>query len=297
MNNFGAQSMYAPLKKVLMKKPQKFKLNIDFKKWNYESTLNERILNNNYNEFENIIINSDIKIFNIPNNNNSDKYNDELYDSIFTHDPSLVVNEGAILLNMGKKLRKEETKLHNIFYNSLEIPIIGKIIEKGTIEGGDCLWLNKKTLLVGESNRTNKSGINQLSDILKHYGVNVLSAKIPNLNNIESCFHLMSLISILDEDLAIGCISLIPKEITNIINENNIKIIPIPEDEYFKSKTLAVNILALSPRNLVLMNQYPRTIDLLIKNKCNLNLFSGNELCIKMEGGPTCLTRPILRDI
>ena len=106
----------------------------------------------------------------------------------------------------------------------------------------------------------------------------------------------MSLISMLDEDLAIGCLSLLPLDIIKFFNQNNIKIIAIPEDEYFDSKTLAVNILTLSPRNLVALKGYPKTNDLLYKSKCKINLFSGSELCIKAEGGPTCLTRPIWRE-
>ena len=106
----------------------------------------------------------------------------------------------------------------------------------------------------------------------------------------------MSLISMLDEDLAIGCLSLLPLDLINLLNNNNIKIIEIPEDEYFNSKALAVNLLTISPRNLVSMKGYPKTINLLYESGCKVNLFSGSELCIKAEGGPTCLTRPIWRE-
>ena len=99
----------------------------------------------------------------------------------------------------------------------------------------------------------------------------------------------------LDNDLAIGYKNFITKDLVSILNKNNIKLLLIPEDEYNNSKTLAVNILTLSPRNLVAIDGYPKTFDLLIKTGCKVKLFSGNEICIKTEGGPTCLTRPILR--
>ena len=217
-------------------------------------------------------------------------------DSVFTHDPSLVLKDGAIILNMGKDLRKKETEEHTNFYNEEKIPIIGKIIKDGTVEGGDCLWINKKTLLVGESHRTNKIGIDQLDDIVKRHNVELIPIKLPRYKNEKSCFHLMSMISMLDDNLAIACVSLLPEYLSNLLKEKNIEIIEMPEDEYLKSKTLSVNILALSPRNLVLMEGYPKTAELLIKSKCELNLFSGKELCIKTEGGATCLTRPIWRD-
>ena len=292
MNNFGAQNMVSHLKKVLMKRPQNFMSKVDLQKWNYTSPLDQKILNENYNEFYKIIKTSGAEIVDLKLKNE----NEELCDSIFTHDPSLVLNEGAIILNMGKNLRKKETEEHTNFYNKEKIPIIGKVINDGTVEGGDCLWLNKKTLLVGESHRTNKIGIDQLDDIVNKHDIKLMPIKLPKYNNENSCFHLMSLISMLDNDLAIGCMSLLPTDLINLLKENDIKIIGIPEDEYFKSKTLAVNILALSPRNLVVMKGYPKTIDLLIKSGCNVNLFSGDELCIKTEGGATCLTRPIWRE-
>ena len=166
MNNFGAQSMVSHLKKVLMKKPQNFMSKVDLQKWNYIFPLDQKILYENYNEFYKIIKNSGAEIVDLKLRNE----NEELCDSIFTHDPSLVLNDGAIILNMGKnlrkKMRKKETDEHINFYNEEKIPIIGKIENNGTIEGGDCLWINSKTLIVGESYRTNKSGINQLTNIL-----------------------------------------------------------------------------------------------------------------------------------
>ena len=283
--------MVSCLKKVLMKRPQKFMSKVDLQKWNYTSPLDQEIVNENYNEFYKIIKDSGAKIFDLKLINE----NTELCDSIFTHDPSLVLNDGAIILNMGKNVRKKETEEHINFYNQEKIPIIGKIKDKGTVEGGDCLWINSKILFVGEGYRTNKLGINQLTNIVNKHDIKLIPIKLPKYKNNNSCFHLMSLISMLDNDLAIGCLSLLPKKLTKSLKDNNIEIISIPEDEYFNSKTLAVNILALSPRNLVVMKDYPKTIDLLIKRRCKLNLFSGNELCIKAEGGATCLTRPILR--
>ena len=292
MSKFGAQNMVSQLKKVLMKRPQNFMSKVDLQKWNYTSPLNQEILNQNYNEFYRIIKNSGAEIVDLKLTNE----NEELCDSIFTHDPSLVLNDGAIILNMGKNLRKKETEEHTNFYNEEKIPIIGKIINNGTVEGGDCLWINDKTLIVGESYRTNKDGINQLNNILNFHNVKLIPIKLPQYNSGDSCFHLMSLISMLDHNLAIGCLSLLPENVINILKNQNIELIEIPEDEYFNSKTLSINILALSPRNLVAMKGYPKTIELLIKSGCKINLFSGNELCIKAEGGATCLTRPIWRE-
>ena len=291
MKLYGAQNMVEPLKKVLMKKPLASMSEADCKKWNYEKNLNQNLLEKNYFEFHKIIKESNIEIFYLDLQNENKK----LFDSIFTHDPSLCLNDGAILLNMTKSLRVDEVPLHEFFYNSLNIPIIGRILGNGKVEGGDCLWINKNNLLVGESFRTNIEGINQLKKILNEFNINVIPIKIPIIDNNNSCFHLMSLVSMLDNDLVIGYDKFMSGDLIKIFNKNNIKTINIPEDDYLISKSLAINILALSPRNLIMLKGYNKTAELLINHNCKLNFFEGNELCIKTEGGPTCLTRPLLR--
>ena len=292
MNNFGAQNMVTTLKRVLIKKPQPFMSKVDPQKWNYVAPLNQGLINENYNEFYQIIKNSGAEIIELQMIDE----NEELCDSIFTHDPSLVLNEGAIVLNMGKRLRKSETLAHRKLYDSLGIPIIGNIINEGTVEGGDCLWINDVTLLVGEGYRTNKAGIDQLDEILKLYNIQLIPIPLPGSRNKASCFHLMSIISMLDHDLAIGCRSLLPIDLITVLKNNGIKLINMPEDEFFKSSTLGVNILALSPRNLVAMEGCTKTLDLLSNAGCTLSLFQGKDLCIRSEGGPTCLTRAIWRN-
>ena len=243
MKKFGAQNMVSPLKKVLMKKPQPFMSKVNLKKWNYFGPLDQNLIDKNYNDFCQIIKNSKAEIIELK----LEDENEELCDSVFTHDPSLVLNEGAILLNMSKKLRKKETLAHKKIYDSIGIPIIGSIINGGRIEGGDCLWINDKTLLIGVGYRSNKEGVEQLHLILKELNIELIPIQLPRNINIEgSCFHLMSIISMLDHDLAIGCKQLLPDDLITILNNNRIKLIDIPNDEFFKSKTLAVNILALS---------------------------------------------------
>ena len=119
---------------------------------------------------------------------------------------------------------------------------------------------------------------------------------LPVSRSDGSCFHLMSIISMLDHDLAIGCRSLLPMDLITVLKNNGIKLINMPEDEFFKSSTLGVNILALSPRKLVAMEGCTKTLELLSKAGCTLSLFEGKDLCTRMEGGPTCLTRAIWRN-
>ena len=215
MKRFGAQNMVSPLKKVLIKKQQPFMSKVDLQKWNYIGPLDQNLIETSYNEFYQIIKNSKAEIIELK----LEDENEELCDSIFTHDPSLVLDEGAIILNMGKKLRKNETVFHESLYKSINIPIIGRIINDGTVEGGDCLWINNRTLLVGESNRTNKEGINQLHKILKLLNINLVPIKLPKNKNSDTCFHLMSIISMLDHDLVIGCENLLPFNLIKILKK------------------------------------------------------------------------------
>ncbi len=284
--------MYSELKTVLMKKPNPFMSKADSKKWNYDISLNQELIEKNYSEFRSIIQNFGSKIIEL-------KIPDkkvELCDSIFTHDPSLVIKEGAIILSMSKYLRKDESKYHKNFYESINIPIVGKLSNDANVEGGDCLWIKDNLLLIGNSERTNKKGIKELTNILNRFNIQTSIIDLPKFKNNNSCFHLMSALSILDENLIIGYKKYLNQKFFDFIKKYKFKFIEIPKDEYEISKTLIVNILALSPKNLVLMNGYPKTNELLLNENCNLNLFNGNELCIKTEGGPTCLTRAILRE-
>ena len=291
MNKFGVQDMVSPLTKVLMCRPQHYMSKVNLKKWHYTEPLDQKKIEKNYNDFFILIKNFGIEIIELKIENEKQ----ELCDSVFTHDPSLVINEGAIILNMGKELRKKEIEHHEKFYMRMDIPVIGKIKNNGTVEGGDCLWINKNTLLVGESHRTNKEGIQQLKIILKKFNIDLIPIKLPKYKDTESCFHLMSIISMLDHDLALACFSKLPFELINIFKEYKINLISIPEDEYSKSETLAVNCLAIAPRKLILISGYPKTQELLLKENNEINLFNGDELCLKAEGGPTCLTRPLKR--
>ena len=170
MLEFGCNTMVGTIKKVLVKKPQPFMSKVSFKKWNYKGPLKQNLINSNYNSFLKLLKKFNTEIIELDLQNE----NQELCDSIFTHDPSLVTNKGAIILNMGKKIRKNETKEHKIFYKKINIPIIGEIREHGTVEGGDCVWLKENTLLVGKSYRTNQDGINQLSNICQNIpGANI----------------------------------------------------------------------------------------------------------------------------
>ena len=288
MKKYGAQNMFSELKKVLVNPPLKGMNTIDYRKWHYDGPLDKKKIDDNFSSFIGVLKNFGTEIISL-------NHKENLFDSVFPHDASLVTNYGAIILNMGKTLRNEEPNLHKILYESLHIPIIGMIESPGTVEGGDCLWTDEKTLVIGRGFRSNASGIKQLTTILSDYGINVLSFDLPYYQGPEACLHLMSLISILDRDLAIIYQPLFPVELLKLLQKKGLHCIQVPEKDFITSKGMCVNILALSPKNLVMIKGFPAIENLLQESGCSVQTFDGDELCVKAEGGPTCLTRPIYR--
>ena len=288
MNKIGAQNMFSELKSVLINVPLKDMSNVDCKKWHYQEPLNQNKIEKNFFSFSNLLKSFGSEIYYL---DQQDKY----YDSVFPHDPSLVTKHGAIILNMGKKLRKYEPRLHKKFYESINIPILGEINSPGTVEGGDCLWFDEKTLVVGKGFRTNHSGIDQLKGILNKYGIKVIGFDLPYFHGPDACLHLMSLISILDYNLAIVYKPFFPVELLKFLESKGFDCIDIPKKDFLDSNGLAINILALSSRNIIMLEGFSKTETILKKMGCDIQTFDGNELCVKAEGGPTCLTRPIYR--
>ena len=288
MKSYGSQDMFSDLTKVLINPPLQKMGSVDYKKWHYDGPLNQNKIDENFSSFLNILKNFGTEIISLDQK-------ETFFDSVFPHDASLVIDDGAIILSMGKKLRKAEPSLHKDLYKSIGVPIVGTIESPGTVEGGDCLWIDKKTLVVGRGFRTNAYGIKQISKILKRHGVEVISFDLPYFQGPDACLHLMSLISILDRDLAIIYTPLFPVELLKLLSDRGIRCIEIPEHDFQSSNGLCVNVLALSPRKLVMIEGFSATEKLLLESGCDIQTFDGNELCIKAEGGPTCLTRPIYR--
>jgi N-dimethylarginine dimethylaminohydrolase len=177
----------------------------------------------------------------------------------------------------------------------MSVPILGRIEAPGTVEGGDCLWIDEHTLFVGRGFRTNESGIAQLAGILKPHNTEVLQFDLPFAGGQRDCMHLMSLVSLLDTDLALGLLPSMPVRLFEEMSRRGITLVETPADEYHGSRGISANVLAVGPRDCVMVEGFPKTIAALEAAGCRVRTFPGTEICTKMEGGPTCLTRPVLR--
>ena len=213
-------------------------------------------------------------------------------DAAYAHDASLATDFGLILMRPGKANRIAEGRNHGSFCTRLGIPTLAKIVAPGTTEAGDIVWLDAKTLLVGRGYRTNAAGIEQLRALLAPKGVQVLSAPLPYGPGPSACLHLMSLISLLDEKTALVDLSWLAVETVELLKARGYEFIPIDDSE---RDTLACNVLALGGKRLLAIEENHQTNDRLRHAGFDVRTFPGSEVCINGSGGPTCLTRPLLR--
>lgn len=213
-------------------------------------------------------------------------------DSIYIRDPLIITSQGAILANMGKIQRREEPEAIAENLRKLNIPILGSITGSGTIEAGDVILFDEKRVAVGLGYRSNQEGIQQFQSLTREFIDEIIVVHLPHWNGPGDILHLMSIISPIDYDLAVVYSRLMPVSFREWLIKREIKLIEIPDSEY---QSMACNILALAPRKCIMIAGNPLTRKLLEAEGVEVQEFSGEELCKKGGGGPTCLTRPLLR--
>jgi N-dimethylarginine dimethylaminohydrolase len=213
-------------------------------------------------------------------------------DAVYTHDPSLTTDFGLILMNPGKPNRAPEARHHREFCQGLGIPVLGEIQTPGTTEAGDMVWLDSKTLLIGNGYRTNAAGIAQMRALLAPKGVEVLSAPLPYGPGPSACLHLMSLVSLLDDETALVDLPWLAVETVELLKARGYAFIEI---DSWERDTLACNVLSLGRKRLLALEENRSTNQKLRQAGFDVRTFAGSELCINGSGGPTCLTRPLLR--
>jgi N-dimethylarginine dimethylaminohydrolase len=213
-------------------------------------------------------------------------------DAVYAHDASLATDYGLVLMNPKKKGRVAEARAHADFCGQLGIPVFGEIRLPGTSESGDIVWLDSRTLLIGDGYRTNKAGIEQMRSLLSAKNVEVVSAPLPYGTGPSACLHLMSLMSMLDEQTILVDLPWLAVETVELLKARGLRLIEI---EYSERDTLACNVLALGQKRLIALEENAKTNQRMRDAGFDVRTFPGSEICINGAGGPTCLTRPLLR--
>ena len=280
--------MAGRLERVALRKPGAI-LTADPDRWHYSKPIEPSHLTKQFDAFADLLADKDVEIVWF------DDEADDLADSVFTYDPSFMVGDGAVILRLGKELRLGEAELHRRFYQHQQIPILGQVESPGRIEGGDCFWLDPSTIVVGRGFRTNQAGIDQFRAIVEPAGVSVESYDLPYLHGPEACLHLLSVVSPLDQDLALVHAPLMPTALYQRMVTAGYELLHAPSSEFEASNGLSLNVLATAPRRCVAIAGFPKTKRMMLNAGCDVAVFEADELCMPCEGGPTCLTRPLLR--
>lgn len=213
-------------------------------------------------------------------------------DSVYCRDASIATDFGMIICNMGKEGRINEPNSHLKTFQDQGLDILGIIEAPGTLEGGDVAWLDKNTLAVGHTYRTNEAGIKQLKVLLEPHGVEVIVANLPHYKGEQDVFHLMSILSPVDKNLAVVYSPLMPIKFRNELISRGFQLVEVPEEEF---ESMGCNVLAIAPRHCIMVEGNPITKQRLEAAGCKVVVYKGNEISVKGGGGPTCLTRPLQR--
>nr|MBC7246115.1 amidinotransferase [Chloroflexota bacterium] len=286
MRSFGSQSMVEPLRKVVVRRPDRAFATADPLRWHYKDRPDWEIACQEHDALVAILRQAGVEVV----------YHEEFLpdhaDAIFVHDPAIVTDRGAVILKMGKALREGEEAAMARCFKKLGVPILYALHGEAQAEGGDLLWLDHDTLAVGQGFRTNAEGYRQLQEALQGLGVELIPVPLPYWGGAEACLHLMSLISLIDHDLAVAYLPLLPVPFWQYLTRRGFRFVEVPDEEF---QTMGPNVLALAPRQCVVLEGNPVTKRRLEEMGCQAFPFPGNEISLKAEGGPTCLTRPVLR--
>lgn len=253
---------------------------------NYLGKPDINIATNEYKNFEAILQEHGATIYYLPQDETVNM------NSIYCRDAAIATDKGMILCNMGKAARVLEPFAEKKVFEANGIPVLGSITAPGTIEGGDVAWLDEHTLAVGHTYRTNEEGIRQLTVLLQPLGVEVITVELPHYKGPSDVFHLMSILSPVDTNIAVVYSPLMPIVFRNLLLQRGYQLVEVPEEEF---ESMGCNVLALAPGICLMVDGNPKTKAGLEAAGCKVIVYKGEEISVKGGGGPTCLTRPVSR--
>ena len=280
---FGGRSMTAPLLRALLREPRPEEL-AAWADFGWLSAPDPAAAAREHGAFADLLRENEVEVHvarhPVPGNP----------DAIYVCDPALLRDDGVMLLRPGKPGRREEPHALRLDLDDLGIPITSEMSSPATAEGGDVLWIDEGTLLVGRGLRTNAAGIDALRDAFPDG--DVIAFDLPYADGPESCFHLMSLLSPLADDLVVAYPPLMPVALMELLADRGIQVVPVPDEEF---DSMGPNVLAVAPRRAIALEGNPITRRRMEAAGVDVQGYVGEHISLRGEGGPTCLTRPLLR--
>ncbi len=289
--NISYSSEVGKIKKILIKHPQdafrcQKAIEAEWQSLNYASEPDYEKAVEEYEGFTNLLTSEIEEIHFLPKDDRTG------LDSIYLRDCMVTTPEGAILGNMGKRARQGEVSAVNDYLTNLGFPIFGQISGEGILEGGDLIWLDAETVVVGQGYRTNAEGIRQFKALTSAFISEVITVPLPHWNGPDDVFHLMSIISPIDYNLALVYSRLLPIFFRERLIDRGVMLIEVPDSEF---ESMGCNVLAIAPRKCIMLSGNPITRKRLEAEGVEVLEYRGCEISLKGAGGPTCLTRPLIR--
>lgn len=285
-SRFGVRGMTEPLLRVLLKRPEDAFAVDDPAAWGYASRPDLTAARAEHDALAEILRGAGAEVV------YHDEPQPERADAVFVFDPVLITEAGAVVLRPGKTQRRGEEDALARRLEALGVPIVARLGGAARAEGGDLMRLDAATLVAGLGWRTNAAGVAALRAALSRFGVDVVAVELPYWRGPGSCLHLLSLASPLDRDLAVVYPPLMAVSFWRLLQDRGYRLVEVPDEEF---ATQAPNVLALGPRKCLALEGNPITRRRLEAAGCEVLAYRGRELSLKAEGGPTCLTLPILR--
>lgn len=288
--NFGQFNEWGPLRKVAIRAPQQalqdnLKIDAEWRdlNWHARPDMSNAIME--YNHFEAALTATGAETIHLPSGNGL------TLDALYTRDALVVTPNGLVKPRMGKPQRRGESDTNAAALLALGFPVAGEITGDGKLEGGDLVWLDRHTLLAGVGYRTNLEGVQQLQKLCGD-DVEVLWFDMPHYKGVSDVFHLMSVLSPIDADLAVVYLPLMPVRLVEFLQQRGIGFVEVPEQEF---DSMGCNVLAIGPRTVLCVEGNPETVVRMQAAGTEVTLLKAQDISRKGEGGPTCLTRPLMR--
>jgi dimethylargininase len=287
----GSQSLVAPLRRVIVKRPEEafgsaLKIDEEWRRLGFTGPPDLERAASEHRRFVSLLEEAGAEVLSLPASEGT------TLDSLYAHDPALVTSAGVVVFNMGKPERRGEGKALRRALAGWGVPVLGTLEGNATAEGGDMLWLDERTLVAGRGFRTNAPGIARIRALVAPLGIETVEVHLPAWDGRQGLLHLLSIISLLADDLAVVYRRLLPVPLVELLEARGVVLVDVPDEEF---AGMACNVLALAPRRVVMLEGLPVTRGRLEEAGCTVAEYSGREISLKGNGGPTCLTRPLLR--